>query len=68
MGGAHHGHIDMGTSARMKKGQNMTSVKEGGSLIEYEDEDPQIRRDYEETLKKAGVTCQMPDFVGARMA
>ena len=67
-GGAHHGHIDMGTSARMKKGMNMTSVKEGGTLIEYEDEDPQIRLNYEDTLKKSGVTCQMPDFVGARKA
>jgi len=67
-GGAHHGHIDMGTSARMKKGMNMTSVKEGGTLIEYEDEDPEIRLNYEDTLKKMGVTCQMPDFVGARRA
>ncbi|NIO11093.1 MAG: hypothetical protein GTO40_25000 [Deltaproteobacteria bacterium] len=61
-GGAQHGHIDMGTSARMKKGQNMTSVKEGGSLIEYEEEDPQIRRDYEERLRKVGIPCQMPKF------
>ena len=58
----------MGTSARMKKGMNMTSVKEGGTLIEYEDEDPEIRLNYEDTLKKMGVTCQMPDFVGAARA
>ncbi len=67
-GGAHHGHIDMGTSARMKKGMNMTSVGEGGTLIEYEEEDPQIRLNYEDTLKKVGIPCQMPDFVGARRA
>ncbi len=35
----------------------------GGHLIEYEDEDPQIRIDYEEALKKNGVTSQMPPIV-----
>lgn len=40
-----------------------TSTKEGGTLIEYEDEDPQIRRDYEAALKKDGVSMQMPVFV-----
>ncbi len=67
-GGAQHGHIDMGTSARLKKGMNMTSVKEGGTLIEYEDEDPQIRRDYESRLKKVDVPCQMPDFASSARA
>ena len=67
-GGAQHGHIDMSTSARMKKGQNMTSVGEGGTLIEYEEEDPQIRRDYEVRLKKEGIACQMPDIVSAKRA
>ncbi len=40
-----------------------TSTKEGGTLIEYEDEDPQIRRDYEADLKREGVSMQMPAFV-----
>jgi quercetin dioxygenase-like cupin family protein/oxalate decarboxylase/phosphoglucose isomerase-like protein (cupin superfamily) len=35
------------------------SVKEGGDQIEYEDEDPQIHRDYEVALVKAGATCRM---------
>ena len=35
-------------------------VKRGGTLIEYVDEDPEIRRRYEEALKKSGVVCQMP--------
>jgi oxalate decarboxylase/phosphoglucose isomerase-like protein (cupin superfamily) len=35
-------------------------VKRGGTLIEYADEDPQIRKHYEEELKKSGVTCEMP--------
>jgi oxalate decarboxylase/phosphoglucose isomerase-like protein (cupin superfamily) len=35
-------------------------VKNGGTLIEYADEDPHIRRHYEEEMKKAGVPSQMP--------
>ena len=35
-------------------------VKRGGTLIEYADEDPQIRRHYEDELKKTGVACEMP--------
>ena len=38
------------------------SYREGGTLIEYEDEDPQIKIDYEASLKKAGIATQMPDF------
>lgn len=36
------------------------SVRDGGTLIEYEDEDPQIRRNYEAALKANGLVCQMP--------
>jgi len=35
------------------------SVKEGGTLIEYEDEDPEIRRTYEASLEKTGVASTM---------
>jgi oxalate decarboxylase/phosphoglucose isomerase-like protein (cupin superfamily) len=35
-------------------------VKRGGTLIEYADEDPQIRKHYEEEMKKTGVACEMP--------
>ncbi len=35
-------------------------VKEGGDQIEYEDEDPQIRRMFEAELAKAGIACRMP--------
>ncbi len=35
-------------------------VNLGGALIEYEDEDPEIRRRYEAALRDAGVPCQMP--------
>jgi oxalate decarboxylase/phosphoglucose isomerase-like protein (cupin superfamily) len=35
-------------------------VKRGGTLIEYADEDPHIRKHYEEEMKKTGVLCEMP--------
>ncbi len=38
----------------------VTSIKEGGAMIEYEDEDPQVRRDFEAALREAGVGCEMP--------
>jgi mannose-6-phosphate isomerase-like protein (cupin superfamily) len=39
-----------------------TSVKMGGSQIDYEDQDPRIHQLYLEELKKNGVECQMPQF------
>ena len=38
----------------------LISGKEGGTLIDYEDEDPQIRRDFEEILSQKGVELKMP--------
>ena len=38
----------------------LISYREGGSLINYEDEDPEIRRYFEEALKKEGVEFTMP--------
>ena len=35
------------------------STKEGGTLIEYEDEDPRIRRDYAAELNQQGISLQM---------
>jgi oxalate decarboxylase/phosphoglucose isomerase-like protein (cupin superfamily) len=35
-------------------------VKRGGTLIEYADEDPYIRKHYENELKKTGVASEMP--------
>lgn len=37
-----------------------TKQREGGDMIEYENEDPGVRRMYEEELKKVGMTLQMP--------
>ncbi|HEY8692395.1 MAG TPA: cupin domain-containing protein [Chloroflexota bacterium] len=36
------------------------SYREGGTLIEYEDEDPQIRRNFEQELRSKGIECAMP--------
>jgi mannose-6-phosphate isomerase-like protein (cupin superfamily) len=36
--------------------------KEGGRQIEYEDEDPEIHRIYEEELRKRGNTCNMKNM------
>lgn len=40
---------------------NAVSTSEGGTLLEYEDEDPDVRRRYREALKANGVENQMPD-------
>ncbi|MFQ5849946.1 MAG: hypothetical protein ACE5JU_05130 [Candidatus Binatia bacterium] len=39
------------------------SIKEGGTLIEYEDEDPEIRRMYEGALKERGIPFAMPPLL-----
>ena len=40
----------------------MTSTAEGGTMIDFEAEDPQVREDYEEALAKNGVKLDMPVF------
>jgi hypothetical protein len=35
-------------------------VREGGVLIDYEDEDPEVRRYFIEANRKEGVECTMP--------
>lgn len=42
-----------------------TSVKRGGTLIEYEDEDPQIRLAYYGELARNGIAPDMNDAAGA---
>jgi gentisate 1,2-dioxygenase len=46
----------------MKQYQIHKSVKLGGDQIEYEDEDPEIRRLYKEELAKTGVEWRMSKF------
>lgn len=43
---------------RQEDGVYLTA-KEGGTLIDYEEEDPEIRRRYESALKKTGLKSQM---------
>ena len=38
------------------------SGRDGGTLIEYEDEDPQIRADFEAEIGAKGIECKMPVF------
>ncbi len=44
---------------RQEDGVYLTA-KQGGTLIDYEEEDPEIRRRYELTLKRLGIASQMP--------
>ncbi|MBI2531980.1 MAG: hypothetical protein HYW03_07145 [Deltaproteobacteria bacterium] len=44
-----------------------TSIRDGGTLIEYEDEDPQIRKDFESALKRTSVSLEMPQFEYAEL-
>jgi quercetin dioxygenase-like cupin family protein len=38
----------------------VTNLREGGNQIDYEDEDPLVRKIFEEELRKSGVESQMP--------
>ncbi len=46
----------------IKMGVNV-SVKDGGSQIEYEDQDPRIHRLYLTELAKKGVACRMGEYM-----
>jgi len=46
------------------EGGTYTSLKLGGNQIEFEDEDPQIHRDFEAAMKAAGAKCNMPYHPG----
>jgi hypothetical protein len=47
-------------STRNNREGPTTSLREGGTLIEYEDEDPEIRRAFEDACKKNRVESRMP--------
>jgi oxalate decarboxylase/phosphoglucose isomerase-like protein (cupin superfamily) len=53
------------TAAKRHDEGVLVSVKEGGTLIEYEDEDPEIRGRFESALEGTGIRCEMPKFVTA---
>lgn len=54
-----------GLVAEDKSWKGFLSQAEGGTLIEHRDEDPQIRRDFEETLRAKGIECKMQSAVYA---
>ena len=76
--GTYHQHFNSGTTRarymalRDGKGgyyapnqRNMAdvSIKEGGIQVEYQDEDPEIHRIYEDELRKNGAQCRMKAFI-----
>lgn len=54
------GNYILGCWRAINKEGVRTSIREGGTLIEYEDEDPQIRRDFKMAIKRDGVPLEMP--------
>src|SRR5713226_566979 len=67
---AFHGFMSgFGYLAPTREGEwtpTLISVEEGGSLIEYPDEDPEIRRRFKAILDKKGVAFDMPDSLFER--
>jgi len=54
------GVIPLATHHSLEEGDIFISVREGGVLIDYEDEDPEVRRYFIEANAKEGVECTMP--------
>ena len=54
------------SNARKIGYENMdNSVRDGGNQIEYEDEDPRIRRIYAEELRRGGIPSKMDALLPA---
>ena len=47
-------------------GEGAIDIRDGGTAIPYDEEDPFIRAEYEETLKREGVTSRMADSLFRR--
>jgi hypothetical protein len=47
-------------AAKLHEDGTTTSIKKGGTMIEYADEDPAIRRRFEAELQQAGIRSGMP--------
>lgn len=54
------GNYILGCWRALNKEGVRASVRDGGTMIEYEDEDPQIEKDFVAALKKNGVAMEMP--------
>jgi oxalate decarboxylase/phosphoglucose isomerase-like protein (cupin superfamily) len=57
------GNFLLGCWRALNKEGVRASVREGGTMIEYEDEDPEIEKDFRAALKKNGVAMEMPSLV-----
>jgi hypothetical protein len=44
----------------------LVNYREGGTLISYEDEDPRIHQEYEDALRREGLSCAMATHPGHR--
>jgi quercetin dioxygenase-like cupin family protein len=55
-------HLPLATNVHEEEGswRGFLSFREGGTLIEHEDEDPRVRADFEEELRRKGIACAMP--------
>ena len=42
---------------------NIYNIQQGGRSIDYRDEDPYIRAEYEATLKREGLESRMPESI-----
>lgn len=54
------GQYRLGIGKALNRQGVVTSIRDGGTLIEYEDEDPQIRVDFKQALERTGVEYAMP--------
>jgi len=57
------GQYRLGIGKALNKAGVVTSIREGGTLIEYEDEDPEIRAEFIRALEQTGVKYAMPPVV-----
>jgi oxalate decarboxylase/phosphoglucose isomerase-like protein (cupin superfamily) len=58
-----YGAMEYGEYATKTLGfRGLESNAEGGTLIDYVEEDPEIRRQFEKDLAKKGIKCTMPKF------
>ena len=61
--GSRRNPIGFHLAASRKLDGTLMSLEEGGTIIEYEKEDPEIRKRWEEALKREGVKSEMPPVV-----
>ena len=62
-GGANMRRPEQGSRVKGARGEDLpslVSLREGGTLLEYEDEDPRVRQDFEEALREEGIESAMP--------